>query len=281
MAKHDGPGKSLNTPQNSRIASAAYLAFDALVSLTGFRRGPHILLACMPKSGSSFLANAIGKYDGFRRPRLVPTWGYREQELCSIKLSRYNYNRYIAQHHVRNSDWTQHLIKRYNVTTIVLVRDLFDIVPSLRDHIRNESRIWPMAYFTPRHQEIGDTELEEAIVRLAMPWYLNFYAGWRADPNALFISYEDLTSNPEETIAAVLRRSGMSPTPEKVKQAIERGKEGDNRINVGVTGRGKTLSPRAAEELQKLIDLYPEFEEDEYFKRMRAARQMAEKKVCA
>ncbi len=272
MAALDGSGKDLNTPQNSRIASAAYLVFDTLLSLTGFRNGPHILVACMPKSGSTFLTQIVGKYEGFRRVRLIPTWGAREHELCQIKLSRYNHNRYVAQHHIRNSEWTQHLIAKYNLTTIVLVRDLFDVVVSLRDHIRKESREWPMAHFTQYHQEMDDAELEEAIVRLIMPWYMNFYAGWRSDPNALFVFYEDLTRAPEEAIAAVLKHSKLSPTPEKVKQALERGKEVDNRLNVGVSGRGKNISPRAAEDLQKLLDLYPEFEEDEYFKRMRAPR---------
>ena len=281
MAALDGPGKDLNTPQNSRIASMAYLAFDVLLSLTGFRNGPHILVACMPKSGSTFLTQVIGKYEGFRRVRLIPTWGTREHELCQIKLSRYNHNRYVAQHHLRNSDWTQYLIKKYNLTTVVLVRDLFDVVVSFRDLIRKETRIVPMAHFTERHQQMGDAELEEAIVRLAMPWYMNFYAGWRSDPNALFVFYEDLTRAPEETVTAVLKHSKLSPVPEKVKKALERGKEVDNRLNVGVSGRGKNISPRAAEDLQKLLDLYPEFEGDEYFKRMRAARQVEQKKVSA
>ena len=264
--------KNLNRPQNSRIASAAYFLFDVLVSLIGFKRGPHILVACMPKSGSTFLTNVIGKYEGFRRVRLIPTWGAREHELCSIKLSRYNHSRYVAQPHLRNSEWTQYLIKKYNLTPVVMVRNLFDVVLSFRDHIRKESLDWPMAHFTPHHQAMGDAELEETIVRLVMPWYMTFYAGWRSDPNALFVHYEDLISCPEEIMSAVLKRGGLSPDPEKVKLALDRGKEANNRMNVGVAGRGKILSSRAAEELQKLIDLYPEFEGDEFFKRMRAAR---------
>lgn len=71
----------------------------------------------------------------------------------------------------------------------------------------------------------------------------------------------------------MLQHSGLTPDPEKVKEALDRGKEVDNRINVGIPGRGKNLSPQAAGELQKLIDLYPEFAEDEFFRRMRTARQ--------
>lgn len=169
--------EKLNSPLNSGIFSAAYFLFDALVSLTGFKGGPHILVTSMPKSGSTFLTNAIGKYDGFRRVRLIPAWGAREHELCSIKLSRYNHNRYVAQPHVRNSEWTQYLIKKYNLTPVVLMRNLFDVVLSFRDHLRRESLNWPMAHFTPHHQAMQDAELEETIVRLVMPWYLTFYAG--------------------------------------------------------------------------------------------------------
>ncbi|MEM8662881.1 MAG: hypothetical protein AAGF49_02005, partial [Pseudomonadota bacterium] len=46
----------------------------------------HILLACMPKSGSTFLAQILINMPGMRRERLVPDFERREQELCPQRL---------------------------------------------------------------------------------------------------------------------------------------------------------------------------------------------------
>ena len=256
---------------SNRLLSTFHMGMDAFLDLLPLPKRPHILIACMPKSGSTYLTNVISHYEGLSRAQLVPFYGTRENELCQVRLSKYNHRGYAAQLHLRNSGWTQHMIMKYRLTPIVLTRNLFDIVISLRDHFRNESTETSMAYLTPHHLQMSDTELEETITRLVMPWYMNFYAGWRTDANALFVSYEDLITNPEETVAAVLRRSRISPISEKVKEALEKSKQGNNRLNKGVIGRGKKLSPKASEDLLRLLDFYPEFEEDAYFKNIRAS----------
>lgn len=48
-----------------------------------------VLVACMPKSGSTYLSGAIEALPGFIRAHLVPGYGRREQELCIEKLNEY------------------------------------------------------------------------------------------------------------------------------------------------------------------------------------------------
>lgn len=262
-------GTSIKKARSSRLLSAAALAFDALASSLRRRTKAHILIACMPKSGSTFLATAMAAHNGFRRVRLVPAWGSREQELCQIRLSRYNHAPYVAQHHVRNSEWTQQLITTYGMTPIVLVRDLCDVVVSFRDHLRKESRVFSMAYFTEDHLRLEDAALEEAIIRLAMPWYLNFYAGWRADPNAMIVFYEDLLANPIKTVASVFERANVNTNVDQIALALQRCEKGQTRFNVGITGRGCSLAREASAAMLRLLDCYPEFNGDELFKRTR------------
>jgi len=257
--------------QSNRIASAAYLALDAALDLVRWPRGAHVLVACMPKSASTSLTNAIGAYPGFRKIALAAAFGNREQELCQIRLSRYNHRgHYVAQQHLRNSGFTQHLVAQYRLAPVVLVRDLPDVVLSLRDHLHRESRDAPMAIFTEAHLRQAPADLEETIVRLAMPWYLSFYVGWRQDARAHFVAYEDLVQRPEDTIAGVLRFAGVKPDAAAMPRVLEAFRGPNNRINVGVAGRGRALGPAAATALGRLLDQYPEFENDPYFKRMRA-----------
>lgn len=116
---------------------------------------PHILVACMPKSGSSFLSNCIASYQGFRHGILVPDYGVREQEMCELRLEKFNNRPYVAQLHVRNSAWTQKLIQRYGMTHVVLVRDLLDVVASVRDHIRKDFTLGSLITLTDRHRAIS------------------------------------------------------------------------------------------------------------------------------
>jgi hypothetical protein len=224
----------------------------------------------MPKCGSTFFTAVLTEYPGFRGVRLIPARGHREQELCNIRLSRYNRQKYISALHIRNSEWTQHLIQKYGITPIVLVRNFADVVISLRDHIRNENHDGPMAYFTKRHVEMDDGKLEEALVHLGLPWSLNFYLGWKTAPNALMLDYADITTGDlAGAMLNVFARAGVTATRTEAEAAIERAKTKHVRLNVGISGRGRSLSPRAADALSSLLDCYPDFQDDPLFLRTR------------
>ncbi|NBX37087.1 MAG: hypothetical protein EBR10_07690 [Planctomycetes bacterium] len=258
--------------QLNRIASASYLFLDAVLEAVRYPRGAHVLVACMPKSASTSLTNAIAAYPGFRKVALAAAYGSREQELCQIRLSRYNHRGpYVAQQHLRNSSFTQSLIEQYRLAPIVLVRDLSDVVLSIRDHLHRESRESPIAIFTPEHLRQSPAELEETIVRIAMPWYLSFYVGWRSDRRAHIVAYEDLVRDPQSAIEAILRFSGIEPQEQYMPRVLEAFRGPNNRINVGVSGRGRLLGSGAAAALGHLLDQYRECDADPYFRRMRSA----------
>jgi hypothetical protein len=265
VEKDDPQTDKLKTLASNRLLGALFLGGDAVLSRLLPRR-PHILIACMPKSGSTFLATALSELPGLRRCRLTPAWGQREQELCQIRLSRYNHEGYIAQHHLRNSEWTQHLIKKYRLTPVVQVRNLADCVISLRDHMRGVTNLSPLSHLTPEHLKLPDAQLEEAMVHLALPWYISFYRSWRADKNALIINYDDLSANPAAVIQTVTAHAGLSFTQQDITAALDRCKSRETRFNVGGPGRGRDMSPQAAAALAQLIDLYPDMKEDPVFR---------------
>lgn len=216
------------------------------------------------------MAHALAAHSGLRRVRLTPTWGAREQELCELRLSRYNHVAYVAQHHVRHSEWTDELISRYKLVPIVLVRDLFDIVVSLRDHIRREGRVMTVASISERHAALPDSELEEVIVDLAMPWFVNFYIGWRSVPNVRLIRFEDMIVDPSTTMVKVLEAGGVVTSPETCERALAQTNGKQNRFNKGIVGRGAHLSAANKERIRKLLMHYPEVHGDQYIKDMLA-----------
>ena len=229
---------------------------------------PHILVACMPKSGSSFLSNCLSAYKGFRTGILVPDYGVREQEMCELRLEKFNNRAYVAQLHVRNSEWTQKLIQRYGITQVVLVRDLLDVVASIRDHIRKLFHFGALITLTERHRDISDDELDSLIVQFAMPWYISFYAGWRKDPKALFLNYEDVTTDPGAAISKIFDKAKFEYTAQDITAALAKvqEKQDRNRFNKGIKGRGQNIHSETRRKLIDLLAHYPEFKEDRIFK---------------
>ena len=174
-----------------------------------------ILLACMPKSGSTFLSNTVGRLPGFRKIALTRHYGRVEQDISfSLALRKYKYS-YICQQHVRYNARTAEAIETFDLTPVVLVRNIYDCVVSLRDHLRRESIETPMAYLLESHLALEDAEIEALIVDLAVPWYVNFYVSWMFCPNALWLTYEDVVADPAKVIATILERAGAKTDGEK------------------------------------------------------------------
>jgi hypothetical protein len=218
----------------------------------------------MPKAGSSFLTRAIAALPGMRNAKLVPAYGGREQELSLRRLLHYRRKNYVAQLHLRYSAWTGKLIRKYHLTPVILVRDLFDVVISYRDHIRRGETIGPSAWLTDYHVRLPDAALERAIVLLAMPWYLNFYMSWRKFEPKLLVRYEDMREDPVTTIATITKTAGKEFGRQAIERAVDSVSAAKARFNVGIAGRGESLNREAREMLLEMLRLYPEARYDPY-----------------
>lgn len=205
-----------------------------------FRRRDYIVVAALPKSGSTLLNDALIRLTGhFPHPlcdhhlhaqnvvesRLVDSWGFRS----------------IATHHMIATPLNIDRLKRFGIRPIVLTRDLFDAAISLRDHLEREAL--HTATFDPPtgYAELSELEKLDVIIDLALPWHLTFIDSWRAaDIEHLSIRYEDLIAEPEATLSAVLTHLGRADLIPRVADAWAAASgEGDTRRNVGRVGRGR------------------------------------------
>lgn len=230
------------------------------------QRPPHILVACQPKSGSTYLTHALAALPGMRCVQLTPGYGRREQELCESRLTRNRRSAYVAQHHVRRSAVTDELTERFQLQVVVLVRNLFDAAISLRDHVRRESCAFPMAFLSEAHRALPDADLEATIVRLAIPWYVNFYMGWRDCPTATLLRYEEFAASPGAIVRRIAEASGLHPTTPQIEFALQRSR--GSRFNRGIVGRGSTLALRDRECILDMLRCYPEAANDSYIREM-------------
>jgi hypothetical protein len=242
----------------------------------GPRAATHILIACMPKSGSSFLSGVIERLPGYRRVQLIPDYDRREHELDEFCLRQVDRFSYVAQHHVRYSHWTAEMCRDYRLAPVVLVRNLLDVAVSLRDALRKDGPVWPFFFAEPHHADLSDAELEEMVVRLALPWYVNFYMGWRQAPDALLVEYEELIANPVGAVGRVLAHAGVAASPADIEAAVREVSALDqSRFNVGLVGRGAGLRPDLVRDVLQMVDFYPEAASDPYIETLRGQSRTA------
>ena len=231
-----------------------------------------ILIACMPKSGSTFLLQLVCALPEFTRGRFIPPpVGHGDPELDEACLQKLGRGPCVSHLHIRNSERTTELYRKYRIKPVVLVRSLPDVVLSLRDHIKRESSGWQMFHTDDHHADLDDATLEAMIVRLAAPWYVNFYMGWREATDALLISYEELIAAPKAVLRQILDFAGAAVDDRAIARAVAEVQEKrESRFNVGVAGRGAKLRPELLRDLVALFDFYPAAADDPYVKGVRA-----------
>lgn len=201
----------------------------------------HLLVACMPKSGSTFLATVLGNLPEMQVVSLVPGFDRREQELDLSLLHAVHGLNYVAQHHLRFSRPTENLLRHFDIRPIVLVRNIFDVVMSIKDHFRNESIEGSMAYVIPEMKQWEDRELERFIVHMMIPWYFNFYMSWLSCESKCLIRYEDIIHSPEAVVATICDQVSLKCSPVSIQRAINISEQSPTRKNKGIAGRGAKL----------------------------------------
>lgn len=252
----------------------------------------NLLLACAPKSASTFIAAALQSALGLpaaslfaATPRIhaVSLMGgnLMEQEPEELALIRNGLSGtgYVAQHHSRCSPYLGLMLRTYNVQTIVTHRNLFDTFVSLDDMVmgyRNDSDRQEGYYFSDGlPSNYGKLDLEDRLTILVQrntAWFIQFYVSWKKCERAnlvkpLWVSYEkDFLGDKRGLAERIIQHLGLDPqAAAKLLAAFEDKTDGAaKRLNKGVAGRGgampesvRALIERAAHYYREEEDLSP------------------------
>lgn len=244
---------------------------DAAVLLRGEKlpfSGLHVLIAAWPKTESSALTNRLQKVLGISGANLCGTFHGREQEIDNLMALIAHRAHYVVQLHLRYSPATRGAIFAYSLQPIVLVRNIFDIVISMRDHLRScRFETSPMICFSPAASaawmQRSDAEVEDLVIELILPWYVNFYASWLDSPFAnRIVTYEELMidADPQSSMKRILSMLGLSVSDERLAEGLAEAEQGFNRLNVGKQGRGQSLSDAQKDRIRRLFTLTGQFD---------------------
>lgn len=225
--------------------------------------GEHIFIACMPKSGSTFLKHALHRLTGWREASLTFAFLQNEEELYLPFLRAVARTETITQQHCRATIPNIQLMQAFTIRPIVLVRNLFDTIVSYTDFFDSGATV--NTFFGGRWENFERERRIDLMIDHFVPWYLAFYASWsdamaRGQLDCLLLRYEEMIADKPKALARIADFYALD-IPDAECEAAVAAIEGDadknkTRYNKGVAGRGDELSDAQCERIRRLAAYY-------------------------
>ncbi len=226
--------------------------------------GRHIFVTCAPKSGSTFIKSVLLGVTGFKG--LFPTYAslQNETELDLPHYQKFGNVNTVTQQHARATEANVQMMQGFGIRPTVLVRNIFDTTASLLDFY---STGFAFSTFFERDEfnAFSDDEKIDILIKYALPWYFQFVASWqRAEREGRlemqWVTYEKMLTDKVRFFDDLLSFYGVKAPDALIEQQIDENetKKDANRINKGVSGRGKTvLSDIHSEKIKDLAKPFP------------------------
>ncbi len=260
----------------------AHLQFRARQSAAD-APGTRLLVACPPKTGSSFVSEVLSTSLDLRQVSLTTTArsprtssmlgaNLREQETDEFALIKrcIEDGGFLAQHHMRATHFLIQQMRTYRITPVVTTRNIFDAFISFDDmycasrrltespnHFQNDAM--PMGYL-----EMDLEHRLELLLDRWLYWYVQFLASWKkAEKDGylkpVWISYEqDIAAGNEALADALVTRLPRLGLDRALVLAAANQLTGSKkaRHNKGVAGRGAAFPQHLRDRVMRLIDTF-------------------------
>jgi hypothetical protein len=221
--------------------------------IAAFRRRPFddLLIACFPKSGSTYLSKLIQSITGLNEAYIAELGPQNEQDITRRKLKRL-WCRSVVQQHVKGTRTNVELLNAFGIRPIVHTRSLYDVVISLYDHFERDNNSLPCGHICDDYWRMSFQERLNYLIGVHLPWYFNFFLSWRDAAHRIEIlplTYEDLFADRLGRLTDVLSFYHINVSYEQIEAAVVRTATARTRLNVGVNGRGMEMLSRRHQQL--------------------------------
>jgi hypothetical protein len=213
-----------------------------ITSLWNWNR-KHILIACFPKSGSTYLSKVLQELTGYPKWYAADPGAQKEQDLSERRLHRPR-RASVIQQHMKATHSNLELLEWYRMRPIVQTRNLFDTVASLHDHFEAHRASLSSGYISEDYLRMPWQERVDYLIHLHLPWYFNFLLSWREAAERLDIcavTYEEFFANQERELSRIADFYGIRASGDQIATAMSRAAACDTRFNVGISGRGAEM----------------------------------------
>lgn len=219
----------------------------------------------MPKSGSSWLTRILQDLLDWPELRLECGHNGRENDIFVPRLLKFSRRNVFTPHlHLRASADTLEIVKQFRIMPIVQTRNLFDVVISYSDFYGDRGFNASQMVFPSGFGELSEEQKIDAIIDLAMPWYIHFYVSWfyaeqKHGCRIHWVRYEDMHANACQTVRRVLDFMGESKDEATIQEVLASSQKKQTLKNVGVMGRGEgKLSEEQKNRIRRMAHHYPD-----------------------
>ncbi len=233
-----------------------------------YSTGHHIFLACMPKSGSTFLSNVLSDVSGYKNVqfRIKPFDHSLEQDIYFPALIKFKDCNTITQQHTRGASSNFKMLRSINANILILTRNIFDVVISTYDHIENAKIIGSaLAYGDYNYFKLSRDEKLNRIVDLVIPWHIHFFVSWydryetENYERMIWICYEEMISNEIDFFYNLCLKNDIICNTQRIEEIVLRIRQNSvkSRLNKGVHGRGEQLTEVLKNRIISYTNYYP------------------------
>ncbi len=224
---------------------------------------PKIWLCCTPKSASTYLdqiLNHLWRNDCCSGSP-VPFWNdrYQEPDVLSVaKAIGFSSKPYFSgHHHQRNTSFfsktflNAHLYEQ-SVPVIVQTRPLNDTLVSIKDMLDDNYANYGEVkgpYIVGLNADwhaMDDVAKYISIAAAYAFWHISFVKSWSTYPNAMYVTYSDVTLNTVQTVKNISDFCSIPKSLDEIEMAINTVNSLPKklrRLNVGKSGRGSKVLP--------------------------------------
>lgn len=248
----------------SRVCDLDTLYEDREVRETIAGFAPSYILVALPKSSSTYCTKVLSTIldaavykDIVTQDRFTP----KDLSISGIVAARERLT--ISQVHLSATGANLRIIRNFGLRVVILLRNLFDAVVSLRDHM-DANPYFSSILIPNNYNALSEVDKLDYIIDTAVPWMMTFYTSWaqarlRGDAATKIFSYEDMVHDPVPFFGEMCRCFGRSVGEETIDAALTQvEKSAETRFNVGVPGRGLAeLSASQIARIRRHTNYYP------------------------
>jgi len=186
-------------------------------------RPPMVLLACFPRSASTYTFQVASDLFKLQKYHLWYARGMSDYNLYLPRILSALQKRVISQQHIKANYANIELIKYFDIKTIVLIRNIFDVIASkYKAEINKGEGASIMGFMI--HESKRESVMD-MVIDTFLPWYLDFYVSWMwyieiREIEAVVINYSELMHNQIKYFSRISKYLNEPRTDEEIEHSI-------------------------------------------------------------
>lgn len=231
------------------------------------RNSKHIFIACLPKSGSTFLADVLVQISEYKFIQFQPIRGTNDHNINYDLLLSYLNEDTVTQLHTKPNDHNKLLFENYNMKIVFLYRSILDSLKSFHSHLIKENDRWFMFSVAENFQQWSTEKQFDFIIDLVAPWYIDFIVSWKKEVkineiDVLEIDFDDFKLDNKRVIGEILDFYCIEKTNDRINSGLKKSMDHKEKLRFNSRSSRSTyqFSETQITKVEKLLSYYPEHE---------------------